>query len=135
MADSIQTHNNIDHRLCGKPLETADGTARVALTTLPEMAVDNHNLVHGGFIFGLADHAAMIAVNHPNVVLGGAEVTFQKPVTVGDQLVAEAISDVTEGKKRPVQVMVMRGDEPVFKGTFTCFVLNRHVLEERLSRL
>ena len=70
--------------------ETAAGTARVGLTTLPEMAVDAAGLVHGGFVFGLADHAAMLAVNDPYVVLGSAAVRFLRPVRVGERLIAEA---------------------------------------------
>jgi len=129
MGDSILTHQQISHQLCGTPQETANGTSRVTLTTIQEMAVDGFNLVHGGFVFGLADHAAMIAVNHPNVVLGGAEVRFQKPVRVGETLVAEATAEAGEGKRRPVQVSVRREGEMVFDGTFTCFVLDQHVLE------
>ncbi len=129
MGNHIQTHNNIDHQLCGTPLEVKDGTSRVKLTTRQDMTVDHFDLVHGGFVFGLADHAAMIAVNHPNVVLGGAEVKFQKPVRVGEILIAEARVDSNEGKKRPVRVSVKRDEEIVFEGTFTCFVLDRHVLE------
>jgi acyl-coenzyme A thioesterase PaaI-like protein len=44
------------------------------------MAADQRGLVHGGFTFGLADYAAMVAVNDPNVVLGAAEVRFLAPV-------------------------------------------------------
>jgi len=55
------------------------------------MVVDDHKLVHGGFIFGAADYAAMAAVNDPNVVLGSAEVSFLKPSKSGD-------SDILEGK-------------------------------------
>jgi len=128
MGDPIQTHADIDIRLCGKPLEVNDGTSRVEFLALPQMAVDGHGLVHGGFVFGLADHAAMIAVNHPHVVLGGAEVRFQKPVRVGEKLTAVAMAEVKEGRKRPVRVSVLRGEETVFEGTFTCFVLDRHVL-------
>lgn len=82
----------------------------------------------GGVIFGLADHAAMIAVNHPNVVLGAAEVKFLKPVESGETVIAEAKVEEKEGKKNSVTVSVSRGEETVFKGIFTCFVLEKHVL-------
>ena len=70
---NIQTHRAIDHALCGRPVRVEADFCRVELTTTPDMAVDASGLVHGGFIFGLADHAAMVAVNHPNVVLGAAD--------------------------------------------------------------
>lgn len=124
----IATHQRIDQRLCGDPLQLEEGFSRVALRTLQEMAADDTGLVHGGFIFGLADYAAMIAVNHPHVVLGAAEVSFAKPVSVGETVTAEATADPASGKKRLVRVTVFREETPVFTGTFTCFVLDRHVL-------
>jgi acyl-coenzyme A thioesterase PaaI-like protein len=106
-----RTHLAIDRRLCGEPLEpaaTAAGTARVGLTTVPEMAADAAGLVHGGFVFGLADHAAMLAVNHPNVVLGSAAVRFLRPVAVGERLIAEATVAESAGRKSRVLVEVRR---------------------------
>ena len=76
----IRTHEQIDQRLCGTPVHTENGVSKVTMNTSAEMAVDSLGLVHGGFIFGVADYAAMLAVNHPHVVLGGAEVKFLKPV-------------------------------------------------------
>jgi len=125
---TINTHKDIDKRLCGNPISTENGTSRVELNTDKSMAVDHYDLVHGGFIFGLADHAAMIAVNHPNVVLGSASAKFLKPVKVGQTLIAEASVDSSEGKKQEVLVNVVNNDEKVFEGKFICFVLDQHVL-------
>lgn len=124
----INTHTQIDQRLCGRPLEVGRGHSRVLLETIAAMAVDDHDLVHGGFIFGLADYAAMIAVNDPNVVLGGSEVKFLKPVKVGEQIEAEARLTDRDGRKCKVAVTAKRGTEEVFQGNFTCFVLDKHVL-------
>lgn len=128
MTDEIKTHRLIDRHLCGMPLETGNGISRVQMMTGPEMAVDDHELTHGGFVFGLADHAAMIAVNHPHVVLGSADIKFIKPVKTGDRLVATATVVDSKGKKRLVRVRVDREPDTVFEGEFTCFVLDRHVL-------
>ncbi len=124
----IHTHELISRSLCGEPLELKEGCSRVELLTTPEMAVDSSGLVHGGFIFGQADYAAMIAVNHPHVVLGGAEVKFLKPVKVGEAVTAEAKVTETDGKKRFVDVSVAKEGTPVFEGRFTCLVLDQHVL-------
>lgn len=124
-----RTHLAIDPRLCGRPLKLAEGRATVAFAPGDEMAVDDRQLVHGGFVFGAADYAAMLAVNDPNVVLGAAEVRFLKPCVVGQPLVAEARVEEAQGRKRRVAVEVMHGAEPVFAGTFTCFVLDGHVLD------
>jgi uncharacterized protein (TIGR00369 family) len=141
-----RTHLAIDRRLCGEPLDVpgADaGTARVALTALPEMAVDAAGLVHGGFVFGLADHAAMLAVDEPFVVLVSAAVRFLRPVRVGERLVADARREDAQGRKSRVLVEVRRGGEAglagepagnlVMSGEFVCFTLDRHVLEADAS--
>jgi len=125
----IDTHLAIDRRLCGEPVHVEEGRATVRLATVPEMAADDRGLVHGGFVFGLADYAAMLAVNHPNVVLGGAETRFLAPVSVGDTVTAVATAAIPPARKRLVDVVATVGDEEVFRGTFTAFVLDRHVLD------
>lgn len=124
-----RTHLGIDPRLSGRLIELGEGKARCELETTPEMRADGHDLVHGGFVFSLADHAAMLAVNHPNVVLGSARMRFLKPVVVGETLVASAELAREEGKKQIVRVVVERGDDVVFEGELTCFSPPRHVLE------
>ncbi len=125
------THLAINRRLSGEPLKLSEGTAFVALTTVPEMAADARGLVHGGFVFGMADYAAMLAVNHPNVVLAGSEVRFLKPVAVGERLVAEARVEETDGRKSRVKVEVRREGETVMAGEFRCVTLDKHVMGER----
>ncbi len=123
------THLGIDARLCGHPVTLGPGEARVELETTPSMGADDRGLVHGGFVFGLADYAAMLAVNDPLVVLGAAETRFLAPVEVGERVVAHARVVDEKGRKRQVEVEVARADEVVMRGTFTCFVLDRHVLD------
>jgi uncharacterized protein (TIGR00369 family) len=124
----INTHKKIDLSLCGMPLEVSEGHSRVELILTENMTADESGLIHGGFVFGLADYAAMIAVNHPNVVLGSADVKFLKPVKKGDKVVAEAKVENTSGRKYTVHVEVENNKTVVFKGAFICFVLDKHVL-------
>jgi len=126
----VETHLAIDRTLCGTPVQLGPGYSRVELVTARCMAVDSTGLVHGGFVFSLADYAAMIAVNHPNTVLGSADVRFMKPVRVGERLLAEAIVGDRVAKKIPVSVRVLRDDEEVFKGLFTCFAPQNYVLSD-----
>lgn len=128
LLEDIRTHLKIDQSLCGTPTCTTDGASSVVLVTTPAMAADDTGLVHGGFVFGLADYAAMLAVNHPNVVLGSAEVKFLKPVKVGDTLQATATVKTVNGKKQDVDVVVQNDSISVLSGSFTCFVLEKHVL-------
>lgn len=123
------THLGIDRSLCGQPISLSVGAAEVELLTDPRMSADERGLVHGGFVFGAADFAAMLAVNDPNVVLGAANVMFKAPARVGDRVRFEAKLIETKGRKRAVEVVGHVGDTRVFEGTFTCFVLERHVLD------
>ena len=131
---AIHTHQAIDRALSGEPVELAEGRALLRLVTTAAMAADDHGLVHGGFVFSLADHAAMLAVNQPTVVLGSAATRFLAPTRVGETLWAEATVEEVDGKKHRVSVTVRSGDadaprgEAGFTGDFTCFVPSRHVL-------
>jgi acyl-coenzyme A thioesterase PaaI-like protein len=127
----IDTHLGIDRRLCGTPLELEPDRAVVELTPSADMAADARGLVHGGFVFGLADYAAMLAVNHPNVVLAGAKVEFKAPIVVGERVRATAHITERAGKRATVEVEVTRGDDIVFTGTFHTATPSGHVLDRR----
>ena len=114
----INTHAKIDRELCGTPLELKEGFARVRLIPNVSMAADEQGLVHGGFIFGLADYAVMLAVNEPTVVLAKAMVQFLKPVTVGDILIAKAKLTNKDKNKVNIEVKVSKNAEIVFSGNF-----------------
>ena len=122
------THLTTSKQWVGNPIELSEGKAIVELETQEDMAVDKHQLVHGGFIFGLADYAAMLAINHPNVVLGGSSNRFLKPVVAGEKVCATAVLAREEGKKKIVEVKVERGEDTVFTGEFICFIPEKHVL-------
>jgi acyl-coenzyme A thioesterase PaaI-like protein len=126
-----RTHEKIAAHLCGTPLAISEGRARVALDVSAEMAADGRGLAHGGFTFGLADYAAMLAVNEPTVVLAGATLKFLGPVVVGDRVEAEATVDRQEGKKRWVKVVVKRAGQPVLEGELFAVVPDKHILDGR----
>ena len=126
---NILTHKGISAELCGSPRELSPGRAVVTMTATPVMAADDKGLVHGGFVFGMADYAAMLAVNDPNVVLGSSEMRFLKPVRVGETITAEAVIKEESGRKRVVEVRVLRDETVTAEGICTCFVLDKHVLE------
>lgn len=127
------THLGASPDVVGEPTHLAAGEAECTLVTTAAMTVDNHGLVHGGFVFGLADYAAMLAVNDPNVVLGAANVRFTAPVAHPTELAATARVVEATGRKRIVEVEVCSGDNGVFTGELTCFVLDHHVLDDKES--
>jgi uncharacterized protein (TIGR00369 family) len=131
-----RTHASLDRELCGEPQRLEHGVAVVELVASERMRADDRGLVHGGFVFGLADHAAMLAVNHPNVVLGSASLRFERPVIVGERLRARATVRAVQGRRQTVEVEVERSGpttaeagEIVMRGELTCFTPDRHVLD------
>jgi acyl-coenzyme A thioesterase PaaI-like protein len=125
----VKTHEKADPRLLGTPVLLENGKAVVELTATTEMAVDDRGLVHGGFTFGLADYAAMLAVNDPLVVLGSADVKFTAPVKAGERMVATGVVESVDRGRRDVSVEVSVGERVVLKGAMACYVLKRHVLD------
>ncbi|MFX1356790.1 MAG: hotdog domain-containing protein [Promethearchaeota archaeon] len=125
-----KTHKLINNQLCGTPIELNEDSATIKLITNSKMITDETGLIHGGFLFSLADYAAMLAVNHPNVVLGGANVRFTKPIVEGESLIAKAKVDKREGKKIIVKVEIFRENEQIFIGEFFCFTPEKHVLKK-----
>ena len=126
-----KTHKLAKPSLLGKPLSIIEGVeAVVELQASDEMKVDEYGLVHGGFTFGLADYAAMLAVNHPFVVLGESHTRFLAPVRVGELMKAFARVAKTEGRRVVVSVDVYAKDKCVLKGDMICFKLERHVLSK-----
>ncbi len=126
----IKTHKLINQKLCGVPkIIEDDSYCEVELLTDREMIVDETGLVHGGFIFGAADYCAMLSVNHPNVVLASAEVSFLKPTKAGEKLIFKGSVYFKDGKKRKVKVEgINESGEVVFKGDFFCVIPSKHVL-------
>jgi len=125
----LQTHLSIDESVCGCVVKLEEGFAEVILHTDIQMVADDRDLVHGGFLFGAADYAAMAAVNDPNVVLGSAQVRFTAPVKKGDVVRFYARVVAGKGKKQHVEVKGSVGECSVFEGDFVAFVLEKHVLD------
>ncbi len=123
------THLKIDHTLCGRVTKLKESYAEVVLYTTQRMSVDTNGLVHGGFIFGAADYAAMMAINDPLVVLGSSTSRFLAPVKVGDVLSFKANVLHRKGRKAEVEVVAFLKEKSVFKGTFTTFILEQHPLD------
>jgi acyl-coenzyme A thioesterase PaaI-like protein len=122
---AARTHLQGDPQLCGTLISSGPAMAEAELATDSRMRVDEL-----GFVFGLADYAAMLAVNEPNVVLAAAEARFLKPVRVGDGLVARASRIDKNGREHRVQVAVQAGQITVFEGELSCLVPSTHVLEK-----
>ena len=71
----------------------------------------------------------MCAVNDPYVVLGASECKFIAPVKVGDAVICKACVVKEKEKKKEVSVKAYVDAKLVFEGSFTTFVLDKHVLD------
>lgn len=109
-------------RLLGIELiETGPGHATVRMNVAATM-VNGHGIGHGGFVFLLADAAFAFACNTygPVTVAQAAQITFLRPVAVGDDLHAEAVERGRYGRSGIYDVTVRTGEGSVvaeFRGT------------------
>lgn len=128
----LQTHTKINNELSGKITKMEKGIIHLTLETTIDMLADNMGLIHGGFIFGAADYAAMAAVNERNVVLVASDAQFLSPVKLGDNIDFVAKVRQKEGRKRNVNVIGSVLDIKVFEGVFKTVITERHVLKLQL---
>ncbi|MEA2072287.1 MAG: PaaI family thioesterase [Campylobacterota bacterium] len=129
---SIRTHERVSIDLCGEVTLMERGHVETKLTTNADMVADDIGLVHGGFIFGAADYAAMLAVNEKNVVLVASSCQFLSPVKFHDEVDFIAQVRHQEGRKRNVYVEGYVLDIKVFEGEFKTVITERHVLKLKL---
>lgn len=127
---TLNTHLKLDSEINGKVIELREGYAKVEQQTKEFMVADEQGLVHGGFTFCAADYAAMAAVNDPYVVLGKSDAKFLTPVKLGDTVILEGTLLSNEGMKSSVEVIGTVNGKEVFKGIFTTFTLDKHILEK-----
>jgi acyl-CoA thioesterase len=85
------------------------GRARLRMRITRDM-VNGHGIAHGGYLFLLADAAFSYACNTygPVTVAHSAQVTYLRPASIGDELVAEAVERVRYGRNGVYDVTVRR---------------------------
>lgn len=88
-------------------VEVAPGHAVLELTVAPAMA-SGHGTAHGGIIFTLADSAFAFAANSgaEDHIAEHAEVSFLRPVAVGERLRADARARHRRPRRALVDVTV-----------------------------
>lgn len=83
------------------------GHAVVSMLVRDDMTNGFH-ITHGGFVFALADTAFAIACNEDErvTVASGADISFLKPTTAGQRLIATAIRRSRTGRSGIYDVTV-----------------------------
>jgi acyl-coenzyme A thioesterase PaaI-like protein len=132
---ALETHRKIDHRYSGYINDLSENFAEVYLEIIEEMVVDDHGLVHDGFLFSAASFAAVSAVNEEFGIVIGAQSHFFSPVRVNDVVIFEAKSRQKDGKKRIVDVSGRVLDIKVFTGEFSVIIPDKHILSIKLTNL
>lgn len=125
----LNTHLKLNSTINGEVVELRSGYAKIKQTTQDFMVADEQGLIHGGFTFCAADFTAMATINEPFVVLGKSESKFIAPIRLGDVVIFEGNITQTDGKKSIVEVCAKVEDKEVFKGSFTTFTLESHILQ------
>jgi acyl-CoA thioesterase len=99
----------------GIDLEYAEeGRAALRMRVTPSMA-NGHGITHGGYLFLLADAAFACASNAygPIALAQTAQITFLRPVNVGETLLAEAEERTRQGRNGVYDVTIRQADGQV----------------------
>jgi acyl-CoA thioesterase len=87
---------------------------------IADTMVNGHDIVHGGYVFLLADSAFACACNYPGpvTVAASADIVFVSPARSGEKLTATARERARYGRSGIYDVTVMCGERLVaeFRG-------------------
>jgi acyl-CoA thioesterase len=117
-------HDMFDRDMASRGLgmelvEAGDGAAVVRMRVTDSM-VNGHRMVHGGYVFMVADTAFACACNSrgPVTVAAGADITFLQPTRAGVVLEARARERSTNGRNGVYDVTVFSDGDVVaeFRG-------------------
>jgi len=116
-------------------LDEAGAGRAVMRMKVGETMVNQHGIVHGGFLFLLADAAFAYACNSygPVTVAQSAQITFVRPASAGEELTATAAERARFGRNGIYDVTVTRaGGEVVaeFRGN-SVMLAGRPITEQR----
>ncbi len=92
----------------------------VVRMTVTETMVNGHDIVHGGFIFTLADSTFALACNSRGTltVAAGADITFVTSARLGDVLVADGRVRAAYGRSGITDVTVTRESDGALVAEF-----------------
>lgn len=118
-ADAMWKEDDASRGLGMEIVDIGPGRATITMTVKPEM-VNGQRIVHGGFIFTLADSTFAFACNSHNdrAVAAQGAITFIRPGKLGDILVATAREVSRSGRSGiyDVQVTANGGVIAEFRG-------------------
>jgi acyl-CoA thioesterase len=97
-------------RALGMQVDVLEVDHAVVRMTVTETMVNGHDIVHGGYLFTLADSTFALVCNSRGAltVAAGADITFVASARLGDVLVAEGASRAAYGRSGLTDVRVTR---------------------------
>ena len=110
--------------LVGEMVDLEVGSSGISiLTVVPEMTLSKTRYIRGHHLFAQANSLAVAVIDAEMALTGIARVTFKRPVSCGEKVLARAIIKLKKGNKYLVKVTSYVKDEVVFLGRFLIFAM------------
>lgn len=96
-------------------LERGDGSAKVAARP-DENSLNGADIVHGGYIFSLADYAFALATNTDDrlALSANASISYMEPCPLGDPITATAQIVAETGRGAVYDIIIRGGSGKVY---------------------
>jgi acyl-coenzyme A thioesterase PaaI-like protein len=117
--------------LVGEMVDLIVGSSGISiLTVMPEMTLSKTRYIRGHHLFAQANSLAVAVIDAEMALTGIARVTFKRPVSCGEKVLARAIIKIKKGNKYLVKVTSYVKDEVVFLGRFLIFAVSEEVIPQ-----
>ncbi len=100
------------------------------MTVTAEMTLSKTRYVRGHHLFAQANSLAVAVIDAEVALTGIARVTFKRPVSCGEKVLARALIKLKKGNKYMVKVTSYVKDEIVFVGRFLIFAVSEEVMPQ-----
>lgn len=89
-----------------------------------DMVFERNRIARGHILFAQANSLAVAIVDAEVALTGVARVSFERPISLGERIVAKAVINSKSGNKYNISVTSKSGAEVVFKGKFRVFAVD-----------
>ncbi len=89
-----------------------------------DMVFEKNRIARGHILFAQANSLAVAIVDAEVALTGVARVSFVRPISLGERIVAKAIINSKSGNKYNISVTSKSDNEVVFKGKFRVFAVD-----------
>ncbi|GAB6098484.1 transcription factor FapR [Halanaerocella petrolearia] len=97
------------------------------LETVEEMALEETKIVRGHHIFAQANSLAVAIIDTDIALTGASKVRYNRPVSIGERLIAKAKVVTKKENKFRVEVETRVKEEKIFDGEFVIFAVEDEV--------